>query len=528
MNRPKFYTCWLGLLCLLFVMGCHKDDTIGEDPYGGGKEPLGIFFLNEDPMPEAAAPGELVRIHVRGLAQYDNEFQFFLNEMEAEIVALSDSTIDVRVPELASTGGSSVRLKNQVFFGPRIFIAGKVLVDQDFGVVNGFNGSVRDILPYGGGYLVSGSFSDFEEEAGEDVFRNSIHYINSLGQSDGTFNFQKGSTGAINSTVRLSDGKLLVAGAMNDFNQRDIMNVARLNANGTLDTLVTPVINPTPEDESKNVDTVSTFNGGTIGGVILKLIPLPDHGAIAFGSFRTHVKIDYRYSSKDNKRGVYTDVQNVMRLKPDGALDSAFADNTQGTLGNIVDGVANQTGQVAIVGNFTSFDNKRAGRIVRLNADGTLDENFNVGTGANNMIFSIDYNQQQQKYVITGNFTEFNGHPLKGIAMLNEDGSLDEHFKPRDFGNGIPTFAKMLNNGKILVSGNFNSYDGIRRSQILFLEPGGEALQAYNNIGDFTGIVRAAEETISSQGHPAVLIGGSFSQINGQNIRNIAKLEIRN
>lgn len=528
MNKPKFYTYWLGVICSLLVIGCHKDDVIGENPYDGGKEPLGIFFLNEDPMPEAAAPGELVRIHVRGLAQYEGDFQFYLNEMEAEVVELSDSTIDVRVPELASTGGSSVRLKNQVFFGPRVFVSGKVSVDQDFGIVSGFNGPVMDILPYAGGYLLSGGFSNFEDEAGEDVFRNSIHYINSLGKSDATFDFQEGTSGVINSTVRLSNGKFILGGSINEFNNRAILNVARLNVNGTLDTMITPVINPTPEDESKNVDTVSAFNGGTMDGLIVKLIATPDNGAIALGSFRAHLKIDYRYSSKDNKRGVYTSVRNVMRLQPDGSLDSAFAENTAGTLGNIVDGAVNAHGQVAVVGGFTSFDNRRAGRIARLNADGTWDDSFNVGTGANNNIFSIEYNQQHQKYVVVGNFTEFNGRPLKGIVVLNQDGSLDENFTPGDFGNGIPTFAKILDSGKILVSGGFDSYEGIRRSQILFLEPNGEALQAYNNIGDFTGVVMAAEETVSSQGYPAVLIGGSFNQINGTNIRNIAKLEIRN
>lgn len=528
MNNLKLYSFLLLLLGAFFTIGCHKDDAIGEDPYAGGKQPLGIFFLDEQPQPEAVAPGEVVRIHVRGLARYENEFTFYLNQMEAEVVSLTDSTIDVLVPELASTGGSSVRLKNQAFFGPRVFVSGKVSVDQDFGIVKGFNGPVLDILPFGGGYLLSGMFSDFDDEAGEEVFRNSIHFINSLGKSDATFNFQKGTSGAVNSMVRLPNGKFLVGGMLNDFNHREVMNIAQLNVDGTLDTLITPVINPTPEDETKNVDTVSAFNGGTLSGIVVKLIPTSDNGVIALGSFRSHVKIDYRYSSKDNKRGIYTSVRNVMRLKSDGSLDSAFAENTQGTSGNVVDGAVNSAGQVAIVGSFTSFDSRQAGRIVRLNADGSLDETFNVGAGANKDIFSIDFNEEQQKYVVTGNFTQFNGHSLAGIAVLNQDGSVDANFKPRDLGTGIPTFAKILNSGKILVSGGFESYDGIQRSQILFLEPDGEALQAYNNIGDFTGLVAAAEETVSSQGYPAVLIGGSFSQINGVNVENIAKLEIRN
>ena len=527
MNRSQLLTAWMSVFCVILLMGCHKDDPTGENPYEGGKDPLGIFFLDEDPHPESVAPGGIVQIHVRGLTKYENEFTFLINDMESEIVALSDSTIDIRVPELASTGGSSVRLKNQVFFGPRIYISGKVSVDQDFGVVNGFNGPVFDMLPFGGGFVVAGWFSNFEDEAGEDVYRNSIHYINSLGKSDATFDFQKGSLGMVNSLVRQPDGKFLIGGAINDFNTKEVLNITRLNPNGTLDTLITPVINPTPEDESKDLDTVATFNGGVGSGVIVKLFPSADNGAIAIGSFRAHASVDYRYSSKDNKRTVFRAVRNVMKLRPDGSLDSTFANHTKGTTGAVVDGAVNQAGQVVIVGDFTNFDHKTAGRIVRINADGTLDESFHVGSGANNTIFSIRHNQQHQKYVITGNFTQFNGVPRNGIAVLNADGSLDEQFKPGDLGTGSPTFAKILNSGKILVSGSFDSYNGVKRSQILLLEPNGEALQEYNNIGDFTGIVTAVEETVSSQGYPAIVIGGSFNKINGVSLQNIAKLEIR-
>lgn len=528
MNKLFIYRLLIALIALVVTSSCHKDDPIGEDPYAGGKSPLGVFFLNEKPIPETAAPGEVVRFLVKWLKKYEKNFKFLINEMETEIVELSDSTIDVRIPNLASTGGVSVKLQNQVFFGPRFFVGGKVSVDEDFGIKSGFDGSVTDILPFGGGFIVTGDFTDFDNEKAENIYRNGIHYINSLGKTDGGLNFGYGSSDVISSIIRFPSGKFLIAGAMTNFNKRLVLNAARLNANGSLDTLVTPVINPNPENELNDIDTVTAFNGGSLDGAILKLIPTSDEGAIAFGRFSNHIKIDYRYSSRENKRAVYTKVRNIMKFQPNGSLDSTFASKNSGTTGNIAGAAQNELGQIVIVGDFTNFNNQAKGIIVRINSDGSVDQSFNVGSGANNTIFSVKYNSVVKKYVIAGNFTQFNGQAMKGLVVLNADGSIDNGFKMGDLGNGIPIFAQILNNGKIVVSGSFTSYNGIKRSQLLILEPNGDALQSYNNIGDFDGFVNTVVETTSSQGYPAILIGGSFNQVNGKRIRNIVKLEIRN
>src|SRR5690606_30696234 len=148
-------------------------------------------------------------------------------------------------------------------------------------------------------YIVTGSFSNFDNEMAENVYRNGIHYINSLGKTDGGLNFGYGTSGIVSSVIRFPSGKFLIAGALPDFNKRMVLNVARLNANGSLDTLITPVINPNPENELNDIDTVTAFNGGSLDGSIIKLIPTSDEGAIAIGRFSNHIKIDYRYSSRE-------------------------------------------------------------------------------------------------------------------------------------------------------------------------------------------------------------------------------------
>src|SRR5882724_469631 len=96
--------------------------------------------------------------------------------------------------------------------------------------------------------------------------------------------------------------------------------------------------------------------------------------------------------------------------------------------------------QIVVVGQFASYAGVPAHGIVRLNGDGTVDSTFNVGNGAQwthtteTATFhpSIDNIEQtgNGKFLITGTFEAFNGVPLPGIALLNPDGPLDTSFLP--------------------------------------------------------------------------------------------------
>jgi hypothetical protein len=65
-----------------------------------------------------------------------------------------------------------------------------------------------------------------------------------------------------------------------------------------------------------------------------------------------------------------------------------------------------------------------SGGILRLDANGTLDAAFNVGTGFDGRVTSIVPLTNGQVYV-GGLFTEFNGNFVSGLVRLNSDGSRD-------------------------------------------------------------------------------------------------------
>jgi uncharacterized delta-60 repeat protein len=120
-------------------------------------------------------------------------------------------------------------------------------------------------------------------------------------------------------------------------------------------------------------------------------------------------------------------------------------------------------GKILIVGTFTGYNGGQTRRgIARLNADGTLDNSFTIGTGVNlfNPIWSVDI-QSDGKVIIGGEFTSFNGIPRARIARLNTDGSVDESFNLNPGPNASVGQVIVQPDDKIIVRGNFISFNYI-------------------------------------------------------------------
>src|SRR5690606_34176290 len=124
----------------------------------------------------------------------------------------------------------------------------------------------------------------------------------------------------------------------------------------------------------------------------------------------------------------------------------------------------------------------------------------NIGTGANGSITMIRYNEALGKAVIVGDFTQFNGQPRAGMAVLNKDGKLDGTFVPRSVEGGWVNFATVLSNGKIVISGSFEKYDGVSRPGFLILDADGASTQQFNVPGTFTGQLFQVVETTTTTG----------------------------
>src|SRR5437660_1763273 len=123
-----------------------------------------------------------------------------------------------------------------------------------------------------------------------------------------------------------------------------------------------------------------------------------------------------------------------MRLNADGTRDTTFnAGGTGAANGNYVAAIALQPdGKVVIGGWFTTYNGDAAASdyVMRLNADGTPDTNFNAGgAGADSLVAAVAV-QPDGKIVIGGYVTSYNGVAAASdyVMQLNADGTLDPSF----------------------------------------------------------------------------------------------------
>ncbi|KIA95188.1 hypothetical protein OC25_07670 [Pedobacter kyungheensis] len=533
------------LATLLFA--CKKNEVELKDPYANGKESLGIQFRSKAPSPAIASSGDVVDVNIRGLLKYKDKFKLYVNELEAEVLNYSDSTLQFKVPLNASTGGiwvtvDDASLDNQTFFGPTLQIAGKTSLDAGFQVVNGSNYTIYDILRLAsGGYILAGAFTDFENKATKDLPVGNIAQINAGGAVETTLKFGIGANYLLNSAERISsgaqNGKFLIAGNFSSFNTKrpnraNINSLTRLNVDGTLDSTIIDVVNATPNDPSKNRDTVPSFNGG-VQGTIKKIFTFNDQ-VYAVGNFDYYLRAFYERSTYDAK--VYDRVlmRQMVRMDMDGSMDQTFHYNAatkqspNGANGIINDAIQLPDGKLILAGTFTSFNGISRNRLVRINLDGSVDATFNIGTGADDEITSITYNATTKKILVAGPFKTFNGQPRTGVAMLETDGSLTAGFTFPSLSGGIVNYAGQLNNGKIIVAGSFNKYRDILRQGFMVLNTDGTLASGYNNTGVFQGTIEKMIETTSTAGNPAIILVGNIFRFDNIPAKNIIRVELLN
>lgn len=150
----------------------------------------------------------------------------------------------------------------------------------------------------------------------------------------------------------------------------------------------------------------------------------------------------------------------------DPTFDAAVQELTPGSIETIV---VQPDGKILVGGNFTVANNTARSSIARFNADGTVDQTFNppdfykatqVSTYASeeSFIYAIAV-QADGKIVVGGDFNRI-GTSLtqRGMVRLNADGSIDNSFTVPPFYAFSPAIIydiKIQSNNQILVGGSF-------------------------------------------------------------------------
>jgi uncharacterized repeat protein (TIGR01451 family)/uncharacterized delta-60 repeat protein len=232
----------------------------------------------------------------------------------------------------------------------------------------------------------------------------------------------------------------------------------------------------------------------------------------------------------------------IGRLNPDGSFDGTFLNNLAGA-NTTVSQVLSQTpnpgqtdGYIMMAGAFTQVDQVNRAGVARLNLDGSLDETFNPGAGADSTVFAIAEQflpapqtnlPNVRYYLIGGNFANFDGFPSSGVARLTQTGQLDPNF---NIGAGVSGSNAAVHvvavepDNQILVAGDFTSFNNAPHHHLVRLNVDGSVdtnFAAFDGISsDITGSIRALQVQPDSR----ILIGGLFTSVDGSNYNYIARL----
>ncbi len=353
-------------------------------------------------------------------------------------------------------------------------------LDMGFDPGSGGNSYIQSIaLQTDGKAIIVGSFVTYNGTA-----RNYIARVNADGSLEATFNQGSGASRTVLATALQPDGKIIIGGQFNSYNTIARTRIARLNADGSLD---------------------ATFDPGTGASADVSAIALqPDGKIIIGGTFTT-------YNGTTRNR--------IARLNADGSLDVTFDPGSGAN--NLVGAITLQSdGKIIIGGTFTTYNGTTINRIARLNADGSLDADFNPGTGANNGVTAIVL-QSDGKMIIGGNFTTYNGTGRNRVARLNADGTLDTSFNLGTGANNPVNAIALQPDGKIVIGGAFISYNGVSQVRIARLNADGSPDTGFNPFSlGANNLVR----TIALQPDGKIIIGGDFTSYNDAGRNRIARL----
>ncbi len=288
-----------------------------------------------------------------------------------------------------------------------------------------------------GKFLVGGSFNSYGGASAARIIRLNADYT-----LDATFTIPTiPSNGSVYKIILLPDGKILIGGNFTSVGGHTTRYVARLNANGTVDT------------------SFAVGGNSMVFGTQSLIATLPD-GTI-YGLNNTA----------------------LVRLLSSGAFDTSF---TSAVTGSQILGLS--SGKLLVMRN-VGTSSPYSSSLTLVNPDGTIDPSFDnsarfIKTSGGSSLKPISQIREMSdgRILVAGTFTELDSFSstLNGdkhrVAMLLPDGSLDPSWQISNSGSDALEEIIGLPDGSVVVSGlttGFSQFDGESRSQLFRISPDG-------------------------------------------------------
>jgi uncharacterized delta-60 repeat protein len=222
-----------------------------------------------------------------------------------------------------------------------------------------------------------------------------------------------------------------------------------------------------------------------------------------------------------------------------GSIDNSYVPGATNGFNNVVISLVIQSNSSIIAGGvFTTFNTTNTvGKIAKLDVNGNLDTSFNVGGSGFNWSLSPSQTRVEQilllpndSVFVLGTFNQYNGVTNNYIVKLTSNGVIDPTFNVGGSGfswwtNCGDTYKSGVNNGKIIIGGQFSSYNGVISNGIVRLNSNG-TIDSTFNVG--SGFNQSSGnfwiDAIYINSDDTILVGGTFTSYNGTPVKNIVRL----
>jgi hypothetical protein len=180
-------------------------------------------------------------------------------------------------------------------------------------------------------------------------------------------------------------------------------------------------------------------------------------------------------------------------------------------------------GKILAGGAFTNYQGASSNRIIRLNTNGSRDNSFTIGTGANNIVYSIEL-ADSGRIIIAGSFTTFNGVSKTRIAMLKATGALHTPFTT-NITNGIVYDVRKIGKG-YLLGGTFTTVNGTPQARLSFVDSAGIINNTLFYTG--TGVDNLLSHIYVDTVQKGIFLSGNFTVVQNKLYNRFARLTYSN
>jgi len=209
----------------------------------------------------------------------------------------------------------------------------------------------------------------------------------------------------------------------------------------------------------------------------------------------------------------------IARVNYDGSIDQTF--NPGNGADGLVTSLALQSdGKILMGGDFRAVNGVNRYRVARLTHAGGVDPSFNPGLGADDTIWSLALSTNGS-VVIAGQFNSFNSYPLSHVARLDSSGNVDLTFDTSNLGlNGTVWAVAPQTDGKVVIGGDFTMVNGFLRSRVARLNADGSLDTTFDpGLGANDTVY-----TVLVQPDRSILVGGAFTQFHTASHHGLTRL----